>query len=548
MCKRATSIISCVLLLVWASGVSAATIVWDKGGTTPLWSVAANWNPDGVPTAADIVQLYLADANGVIDSTVAAECSTLSIGSAVAGTCYLDMTGGALTVATTDTAAYGVYVGQNAQAAGVLIMSGGVLTDPARLAVGVNGTGTFILRGGTVNIGGDKIEVGRNAGGVGAVYVEGGALNLASYDSVAGLTPDLEVGNYGTGTFQMTGGYVRIADQVKLSQGSASQTTGVSHLNLYGGTLDANGLRNPSEGIFGKPKIDITEGTLILRGDHRAIVKEYLKRGWLVAYDGQGLVRTVQTADPNQTAVTAIKFAAEQASNPVPADQATVSKPVILSWKPGSKSVKHDVYFGTNFNDVNSASRTSDPNHVLVSKGQDPNTCAPAGVELGKTYYWRIDEVDNASPANITKGTVFTFDVADYVLVDDFESYNGIPETQPGSHLIYYVWMDGYGKEATNGALIGNQAGDPMNKATVHGGLQSVPVMYNCSAASSSEVSVKMTDSHIGTNWSSRQSDDTVAVVLRECRQCGGTDVRQAQWRQGGLQRCAGRPAADVLA
>ncbi len=503
MSRRATCIISSLLLLVMAGGVSAATLNWDKGGATRLWNVAANWDADSVPTAADTVQLFLADANCVIDSTVTADCLTLSVGGSTAGNSYLDITGGALTVATTDTASYGMYVGQTGSGAGTVIMSGGVLTDPARLAVGVNSTGTFILRDGTVNIGGDKIEVGRNANSVGAIYVEGGSLNMTSWDDVSGLTPDLEIGVYGTGTFQMTGGYVRVADQVKLSQGTATQTTGVSTLNLYGGTLDANGLRNPSEGIYGKPKIDITAGTLVLRTDHRPVVKEYIKRGWLVAYNGQGLVKAVYTADPNQTTITGIKLAATQASNPVPADQATVSKPVILSWKPGSNAVTHDVYFGTSFDDVNTASRTSDPHSVLISKGQDPNTCAPAGVELGKTYFWRIDEVDNASPANITKGAVFEFAVAAYVLVDDFESYNGIPAEEPGSHLIYYVWTDGYGKETTNGALIGYQTGDPMEKTIVHGGRQSVPVMYNNATASSSEVSVKMTDSHIGTNWSS---------------------------------------------
>jgi hypothetical protein len=503
MSRRATCIISSLLLLALAGGVSAATVSWDKGGATRLWNVAANWDTDGVPTAADTAQFFLADANGVIDSTVTADCLTLSVGGTVVGTSYLDMTGGTLTVATTDTAAYGIYVGQSAQGAGVFIMSGGVLTDPARLAVGVSGTGTFILRNGTVNIGGDKIELGRNANSVGAIYVEGGSLSLTSWDAVTGLTPDLEIGNYGTGTFQMTGGYVRVADQVKLSQGGITQTTGVSYLNLYGGTLDANGLRNPSEGIYGKPKINITEGTLILRTDHRPVVKEYIKRGWLVAYNGQGLVKTVYTADPNQTTVTGIKLAAEQASNPTPADQTTVSKPVTLSWKPGSKAVKHDVYLGTDFNDVSNASRTSDPHSVLVSKGQDPNTYASTNVALGQTYYWRIDEVDNANPVNTWKGAVFQFTVTAYVLVDDFESYNGIPAEQPGSHLIYYVWTDGYGKEATNGALIGNQYGDPMEKTIVHGGLQSVPVMYNDMTAPSSEVSVKMTDSHIGTNWTS---------------------------------------------
>jgi hypothetical protein len=495
MSRRAIHLISCVLTLVLAAGASAATLTWDNGGATSLWNVAENWDPDAIPGAEDTTNVFLPDANCVIDSSVAAECLSVSVGSSTAGTCYLDMTGGTLTVATTDTAGNGIMVGYSSLGTGVFTMSGGVATATSRLEVGTNGTGTFIMRGGTMNIAGDKIEVGKNASGVGAIYVEGGAMNLT------GPSADLEIASYGTGTFQMTGGEVWIEDIVKLSQGSASSTNGVSHLNLYGGILDANNLRNPAEGIYGTPKIDITEGTLILRGDNRTIVKEYVSRGWLVAYDGQGLVKTVWTADPNQTTVTGVMLSPEMASNPTPRDQMIVSKPIILSWKPGTYAAKHDVYFGENFDDVNSASR-SDPRGVLVSEGQDPNTYAPTGAELGKTYYWRVDEVDDGNPASPWKGAVFTFTVAEYVVVDDFESYNDIPDDQPGSNLVYNTWSDGWGNESTNGGVIGYTTDNPMETTNVHSGLQSVPVAFNDMTAPSSEVSVKLADLPVGTDWS----------------------------------------------
>lgn len=545
-------ICSSVALVFVCAGLAPAQVVqWVDGGASPLWGVPENWDTGVVPTASDTVNIHLADANCVIDSTVTADCSTLSVGGAVDGNCYLDMTGGTLTVTTADPAAYGLHIGQSGQGAGTFIMSGGVATLPSRLAVGTNGTGTFILRGGTMDIGGDAIEVGRNATGVGTIRVEGGVLNLT------GPSADLAIGTYGTGTFRMTGGLVTVQDSLKLSQGSAAQTTGVSYLNLDGGVLEAEGLRNPAEGIFGRPRIDITQGTLILRDDDRAIVRQYVSRGWLVAYHGgQGLVRAVWSADPNQTTVTGVQLAPEQASYPAPSDQAVVSKPVTLSWRPGSTAVRHDVYFGTDANDVSTASRTSDPNGVLVSQGQDPNTYAPA-VVLGKTYYWRVDEVDHASPPQIWKGALFEFTVAPYVLVEDFESYDD------QCNRIFFTWLGGAPDSGSQdpacprppyvgngtGSEVGNYGVPFAERTILHSGQQSMPVAYNNSIASYSEISVKTADLHVGMDWSdpnlaslslwfygaATNSAETMYVKLNDTKvdyRGAATDLQQAFWQE----------------
>ena len=96
------------------------------------------------------------------------------------------------------------------------------------------------------------------------------------------------------------------------------------------------------------------------------------------------------------------------ASNASPADQATdVIRDIVLSWKPADVAKSHDVYFGTVFDNVNNASRTS-PLGVLVSQGQDANSYDPAGLlALGQTYYWRIDEIDASS--KVTKGLIWSF-------------------------------------------------------------------------------------------------------------------------------------------
>ncbi len=83
---------------------------------------------------------------------------------------------------------------------------------------------------------------------------------------------------------------------------------------------------------------------------------------------------------------------------------------VVLSWTPGDYADKHDVYFGTSFNDVNDASPTEDPAGVYLVR-QDPNTLALDRLELGQTYYWRIDEVNAAPDYTIFKAGVWRFTV-----------------------------------------------------------------------------------------------------------------------------------------
>ena len=102
----------------------------------------------------------------------------------------------------------------------------------------------------------------------------------------------------------------------------------------------------------------------------------------------------------------------DYATSPVPAESVTdVPRDVILSWIEGPSAATHDVYFGTVFADVNTASRT-DPKGVLVSRAQDANSYDPAGVlEFGRVYYWRVDEVNAPPSSTIVRGNVWSFTV-----------------------------------------------------------------------------------------------------------------------------------------
>lgn len=89
--------------------------------------------------------------------------------------------------------------------------------------------------------------------------------------------------------------------------------------------------------------------------------------------------------------------------------QVDVSRDAVLSWTPGIYAQKHDVYFGSALEDVKNANSTS-PLGVLVSPNQDANTYAPPDrLDFGKTYYWRIDEVNAPPDSTVYTGDVWSF-------------------------------------------------------------------------------------------------------------------------------------------
>jgi len=105
-----------------------------------------------------------------------------------------------------------------------------------------------------------------------------------------------------------------------------------------------------------------------------------------------------------------------KASNPIPADGAkTRQKTPILHWTPSYWAIEHDVYFGTDFGEVNEADSSDNSG---IYQGQWPDT-AYVTKELvgGVTYYWRIDEVNQADPNSPWKGDVWSFTVVEEMTV-----------------------------------------------------------------------------------------------------------------------------------
>ncbi len=99
------------------------------------------------------------------------------------------------------------------------------------------------------------------------------------------------------------------------------------------------------------------------------------------------------------------------ATDPKPAtDQTDVPADVTLTWTAGQFAQTHDVYVGLSLADVNNASRTN-PLGVLASQGQSAGSFAPANLQYGQTYYWRVDEVNAPPSTRIVKGEIWSFTV-----------------------------------------------------------------------------------------------------------------------------------------
>ena len=124
----------------------------------------------------------------------------------------------------------------------------------------------------------------------------------------------------------------------------------------------------------------------------------------------------------------------EAACIPIPADGAkNVPLDTILTWSTGQKADKHIVHFGTDLTNIGaSAGGPSEPPQL-----QDANTFDPGKLELGTTYYWRIDEVNDQ---NVWPGKVWSFTTTDYLVIDDFEQYNS--STGPNRNLISDTWKN----------------------------------------------------------------------------------------------------------
>jgi len=145
-----------------------------------------------------------------------------------------------------------------------------------------------------------------------------------------------------------------------------------------------------------------------------------------------------------------------------------VTQTPTLTWAPGL-GASYEVYFGTD-----AASLELKGSGNLGSESYEPGE-----LEWNTTYYWRVDEANNANADSPWTGPLWSFTTANFLIIDDMESYNDLDEGDPASNRIYLAWVDGFDNPAINGSVVG-YANPPFAEQTiVHSGNQSMPMSYD---------------------------------------------------------------------
>jgi hypothetical protein len=182
----------------------------------------------------------------------------------------------------------------------------------------------------------------------------------------------------------------------------------------------------------------------------------------------------------NQYGLSEVRFLHKpvHANEPSPDIGATdIALDVIVGWRAGREAAEHNVYF-------------SEDEQAVIDGTVDVTTVndtsyGPLDLDLSKTYYWRIDEVNNTETPSTWQGDVWDFTTQEYFVVDDFEDYN---DYEPDR--IFDTWVDGW-NITTNGSTIGYP--DPVfaddehfvETSIVNSGSQSMPYLFDNSVGNS---------------------------------------------------------------
>ena len=164
-----------------------------------------------------------------------------------------------------------------------------------------------------------------------------------------------------------------------------------------------------------------------------------------------------------------------RARGPHPESGATdVDPDLTLSWRAGRRAAQHDLYISSDEQSV------IDGTAPLTTITEASHT--PLALDLGTTYYWRVNEVNMAETSIMLEGDVWNFTTPEFIVVDDFEGYGDYPPDE-----IFNAWIDGWGIPE-DGGLAANDVPPFAETTTVYSGSQAMPFRYdNTGAATYSE-------------------------------------------------------------
>jgi hypothetical protein len=166
---------------------------------------------------------------------------------------------------------------------------------------------------------------------------------------------------------------------------------------------------------------------------------------------------------------------------------ADIEQTLILEWIAAESAVSHDVYLGKDKEAVRNADKSAP--EYKGTMNLDSEIYDAGSLEWDTTYYWRVDVVK--ADGTELKGLIWSFTTANFLVVDDFESYNDLNEDEPASNRIYLAWSDGL-EDPSNGSIVGYADPPFTEQKIVHGGLQSMPMYYD-NAVGKSEATLTLT-------------------------------------------------------
>jgi len=288
------------------------------------------------------------------------------------------------------------------QIPGPTIANKGAMTDRIFAGGRTNQSFELTVDGGTLTVE-SGIQLGKVEGTEGTLNMNGGTITVAG---------NIQVGRLGSTTVNMNGGTITVGDLFQI----AENATATGHVNLHGGIITTKDFEMRKEaGAVGT--MDVTAGTLIMEGDKLSLVQGYIDNGWITADGGAAefLLDFGVRNSGKTTLTTTFMAVTDKAYSPSPEHNAEdVPRDVTLSWKPSEYADKHDVYFGTSFDDVNNATNLDPmgPDQIYKVRQEAINYAVPERLDFGQSYYWRVDEV-NAPPTSdvVFKGDVWSFTV-----------------------------------------------------------------------------------------------------------------------------------------
>jgi hypothetical protein len=214
---------------------------------------------------------------------------------------------------------------------------------------------------------------------------------------------------------------------------------------------------------------DDTASIRLVAGQYYRLEMEYYENAGsalaILSWQSPSIPRQTIPAGPLQLPV--------HATAPFPANtSADAPQTLVFHWQAGAQATRHDIYFGDDAEAVANAD-TATAGIYQIRQARGETTFDPGPLEWNKTYWWRVDEVNEASADSPWAGAVWSFTTADFLVVDDFESY-----TDDEGNRIYEAWEDGY-VDGSSGSTVGSLDPPFAEQIIVHSGGQSMPLDYN---------------------------------------------------------------------